>query len=116
MGNNEAKSWRTIRGGQPLSEKRMDTYQRLMDAESRLDHRRRDRGLRETAMADALDAIEGGGDRIEPEDDLYLRTIHPVRQGPGRAHRAGRGVPRRDRDTPDRARSGSHHVTGASGA
>lgn len=75
MGNNEAKSWRTIRGGQPLSEKRMDTYQRLMDAESRLDHRRRDRGLRETAMADALDAIEGGGDRIEPEDDLYLRTI-----------------------------------------
>jgi hypothetical protein len=75
MGNNDATSWRTIRGGRPLSETRMDTYQRLMDAESRLDHRRRDRGLRETAMADALDAIEGGGDRVVPEDDLYLRTI-----------------------------------------
>lgn len=75
MGSNEAKSWRTIRGGRPLSEKRMDTYQRLMDAESRLDHVRRRRAVRETAMADALDALEGGGDRIEPEDDLYLRTI-----------------------------------------
>lgn len=75
MGSNDAKSWRTIRGDRPLSEKRMDTYQRLMDAEGRLDDVRRRRGLPETAMADALDTIEGGGDQIEPEDDLYLRTI-----------------------------------------
>jgi hypothetical protein len=75
MGSDDAKSWRTVRGGRPLTEKRMDTYQRLTDAEGRLDDIRRRRGLRETAMADALDAIEGGGDQIEPEDDLYLRTI-----------------------------------------
>ena len=75
MGSNDAKSWRTVRGGRPLSEKRMDTYQRLTDAESLLDHVRRRRAVRETAMADALDAIEGGGDQIQPEDDLYLRTI-----------------------------------------
>jgi hypothetical protein len=75
MGSNDAKSRRTVRGGRPLTEKRMDTYQRLMDAEGRLEHMRRRRGLRETAMADALDAIEGGGEQIEPEDDLYLRTI-----------------------------------------
>jgi hypothetical protein len=75
MGSNEAESWRTVRGGRPLSEERMDTYQRLMNAESRLDHVRKRRAVRETAMADTLDAIEGGGDRIEPEDDLYLRTI-----------------------------------------
>lgn len=75
MGSKDANNWRTVRGGRPLSEKRMDTYQRLMDAESRLDRIRQRRGLGETAMADALDAIEGGGDQIEPEDDLYLRTI-----------------------------------------
>ncbi|HTU85935.1 MAG TPA: hypothetical protein VMF57_10200 [Solirubrobacteraceae bacterium] len=75
MGSSDAKSWRTVRGGRPLSEKRMNTYQRLTDAEGRLDAMRRRRGLRDTAMADALDAIEGGGDQIEPEDDLYLRTI-----------------------------------------
>ena len=75
MGSSDAKNWRTVRGGRPLSEKRMDTYQRLTDAEVRLDHVRRRRGRRETAMADALDAVEGGGDQIEPEDDLYLQTI-----------------------------------------
>jgi hypothetical protein len=75
MGSNEPKSWRTVRGGRPLSEKRMDTYQRLMDAGNRLEHVRRRRAVRETAMADVLDAIESGGDQIEPEDDLYLRTI-----------------------------------------
>lgn len=59
----------------PLREQRMNTYGRLMDAEARLDDRRRQRGLPETAIADVLDAIEGGGARIEPEDDLYLRTV-----------------------------------------
>jgi hypothetical protein len=39
------------------------------------DQMRRRRGLRETAIADALDAVEGGEDQIEPEDDLYLGTI-----------------------------------------
>ena len=75
MGSNDAKSWRTVRGGRPLSERRMDTYQRLMDAESLLDDVRRRRAVPETAMADALDAIEGAGDQIQPEDDLYLRTV-----------------------------------------
>jgi hypothetical protein len=53
----------------------MDTYQRLMDAEVRLDHVRRRRCLPETAVAEALDAIEGEGPTIEPQDDLYLETI-----------------------------------------
>ena len=75
MGSSDAKDWRAVRGGRPLSEKRMDTYRRLGEAEDRLDHIRRRRRLRDTAMADALDAVEGGGDQIEPEDDLYLWTI-----------------------------------------
>ncbi len=75
MGSNSEKSWRSIRGRGALSEQRMDTYQRLMDAEVRLDEVRRRRGLSETAIADALDAIEGDGSVIEPQDDLYLATI-----------------------------------------
>lgn len=75
MGSDNAQSWRAVRGGRPLNERRMDTYQRLMEAETRLEGMRRRRRLRETAMADALDATEGGGDQLAPEDDLYLRTI-----------------------------------------
>ena len=84
MGSNGEKSSGAIGGrrpligsrlAHPLKEERVSTYWRLMHAESRLDVVRERRGLPETAIADALDAIEGGGDRIEPEDDLYLRTI-----------------------------------------
>lgn len=64
-----------VRGGGPLREQRIDTYKRLMDAEVLLDDMREDRGLPETLMADVLDSIEGGGPRIEPQEDLYLRTL-----------------------------------------
>ncbi len=75
MGNEQPSGRRAIRERRALREKRMDTYRRLMDAEARLDEVRRHRGLPETAIADALDAVEGGGPRIEPEDDLYLATV-----------------------------------------
>lgn len=75
MAGNRAKSRRALSGRRPLREKRMDTYQRLMDAEVRLDDVRQRRGLPEAAIADALDAIEGEGPLIEPVDDLYLETI-----------------------------------------
>lgn len=63
------------RSKDPLRRQRMSTYGRLMNAEARLDRRRERCGLPETAIADMLDTIEGGGPRIEPEDDLYLRTV-----------------------------------------
>lgn len=62
-------------GRRALRERRVETYQRLMEAEERLDHVRRRHGLPESAIADALDAIEGDGPRLEPEDDLYLSTL-----------------------------------------
>jgi hypothetical protein len=63
------------RHANPLREERVSTYRRLMDAEARLDGIRQRHGIPETVIADVLDAIEGGGDRIEPTDDLYLRTV-----------------------------------------
>lgn len=84
MGSNGAESSGAIGGRRPLietpqrkplKEERVNTYRRLMDAEARLDDMRERRGLPETAIADMLDAIEGDGPRIEPKDDLYLRTV-----------------------------------------
>jgi hypothetical protein len=53
----------------------MNTYKRLMEAEVLLDEIRGRRGLPESLIADVLDRIEGGGNRIEPQDDLFLRTV-----------------------------------------
>lgn len=75
MGSDGASNWRAIRGDRALSERRMDTYQRLMEAEARLDEVRRRRGLAETVIADLLDELEGAEPSLEPQDDLYLATI-----------------------------------------
>ena len=53
----------------------MNTYKHLMDAEVLLDELRERRGLPESLIADVLDRIEGSGSRIEPHDDLFLRTV-----------------------------------------
>lgn len=74
MGSRRPQGWRAI-VGRPLNEKRMDTYQRVIDAEELLDGVRRRRGLPETAIADALDSVEGDSPAIEPVDDLYLETM-----------------------------------------
>jgi hypothetical protein len=58
-----------------LRRERIDTYRRLMDAETRLDAVRERRGLDPSAIGDALDAIEGDQPAIDIEDDLYLRVV-----------------------------------------
>lgn len=72
---NRSQDWRTIRASRPVNEERVATYRRVMDAEARLDEVRKRRGLPETAISDALDAIEGDGDTIEAVEDLCLRTL-----------------------------------------
>lgn len=58
-----------------LRRERMNTYRRVMDAEARLDAVRERRGLDPSAIATALDAIEGDEPAIKIEDDLYLRVV-----------------------------------------
>jgi len=62
-------------GRHQLRRERMSTYRRVMDAETRLDAVRERRGVDPSAIADALDAIEGDEPGIKVEDDLYLRVV-----------------------------------------
>jgi hypothetical protein len=70
----DATGWRAIRS-KPLNERRMDTYDRLTEAEVQLEDVRRSRGVPEGTIADVLDRIEAAGSGVETEDDLYLRTV-----------------------------------------
>ena len=68
------KNWREIREQRPLSEQRVAMYRRLMDAEDRLEPVRRRRVVSETALGDALEAIESAADG-GPDDDVYLDAL-----------------------------------------
>jgi hypothetical protein len=70
-----ARTWREIRRQKPLSEARVDTYRRLMDAETRLDEVRRRRGVGEEAVAAALEINEPDSPDAEPEEEAYLATL-----------------------------------------
>jgi hypothetical protein len=67
---NQNKNWREIRRELPLNETQMAIYKRLMDAETRLDDIRRRRGVRDTALGDALEQSEDGG-----VQEIYLSTL-----------------------------------------
>jgi hypothetical protein len=75
MDHETPQSWRTIRRERPLNDKTMATYERLMDAEVRLDEVRRRRGVSDTALGDALEASESGDVRADREEYVYLSTL-----------------------------------------
>lgn len=75
MGERSGKSWRTLRAERPLNGARVATYERLMEAEQRLDAVRRRRGLPETALADILDECEAEPERPPGERELYLAVL-----------------------------------------
>lgn len=71
MADQNTKNWRTIRGQSSLNESRVATYARLMEAEQRLAHVSRRRGVSEAAIADTLELK----DADEHQDDVYLSTL-----------------------------------------
>jgi transcriptional regulator with XRE-family HTH domain len=75
VANQNAKSWRAIRGQRPLNEGRVAGYRRLMEAELRLAEVRRRRGVSQATIADALDVSQPNISRVEQEDDVYLSTL-----------------------------------------
>lgn len=67
-------SWREIRRARPLNQRRLAMYDRLMEAEARLDDVHRRRGVSDTALGDALEiseAEEGAGG----EATVYLSAL-----------------------------------------
>lgn len=75
MPSKYTKSWEAVRGEQPLDEQRVATYERLMEAEERIAVARCRRGESRAAIAEALAASELTSLEVEPEDNLYLRTL-----------------------------------------
>lgn len=63
-------SWRTLRCQIPVNVKRLRIYDRLMDAEARLDPVRRRVGVSDTALGDALETAE-----TDNEEDIYLAAL-----------------------------------------
>jgi hypothetical protein len=73
MADERPKNWRSIPGATPLNDARGITYQRIMEAEERLDARRERLGLREEVIVDILDEFER--ETGEPVENLYLATL-----------------------------------------
>ncbi len=75
MAAKELKSWDEIRGDRPLNERRVATYERLMDAEELIAHARYEHGVSDETILDALCVSEPQGVRFEDEDELYLTVL-----------------------------------------
>jgi hypothetical protein len=63
-------SWRTIRAQIPVNVALEAIYDRLMDAEERLEPRRLHRDVSDTTLGDALETAEA-----ENEEDVYIATL-----------------------------------------
>ena len=68
-------SWREIRRQRALNERRMEMYDRLMDAEARLEDIRGRRGVSDTALGDALEIAEAGDGQAGSEAGVYVSAL-----------------------------------------
>jgi hypothetical protein len=69
------RSWQTVRGRKSLNDKRVATYERLMDAQERIAEARYRRGESQATIENALAVSELSDSEVELEEDLYLRTL-----------------------------------------
>jgi hypothetical protein len=69
------KSWEEIRGDTPLNERRVATYERLMDAEELIAHARYEHGVSDETILGALCVSEPQGARFDDEHELYLTVL-----------------------------------------
>ncbi|HET8980869.1 MAG TPA: hypothetical protein VFN87_22140 [Solirubrobacteraceae bacterium] len=67
-------SWREVRRARPLNERRMAMYDRLMEAEARLEDVRRRRGVSDTALGDAIESSEAE-EAASGEGTVYLSAL-----------------------------------------
>jgi hypothetical protein len=68
------KRWHEVRGQQPLNERRVAAYERLMQAEEQITQERLRNGASEAEIARALEISEAGLSEIE-DDDLYVTVL-----------------------------------------
>ncbi len=75
MAGRRTRSWEEVRRTQPLNERRVSTYVRLMDAEELVAGARYEHGVSDDAIMAALAASEPESVSFEDEDELYLVTL-----------------------------------------
>lgn len=75
MASKFTKDWEIVRGQKLLNDKRVATYERLMDAEEQIAHARSRRGESQAKIDEALAVSELDGSEVESEEDLYLGTL-----------------------------------------
>jgi hypothetical protein len=68
------RNWEAVRAERPLNERRVATYERLMDAEERIAQARH-RHASDAAIDQAVTAGEPTADEIAQGDDLYLGSL-----------------------------------------
>ena len=69
------KSWETVRAENPVNEKRVATYARLMQAQERIAHARYRRGVSDQKVQAAMEASAVEDSEAALEEDLYLRML-----------------------------------------
>lgn len=69
------KSWRQIRSELALNEARVETYRRVMEAQSQIGERLMGRGVTEEQIDRALAAAHPDAPADEPEEEVYLSSL-----------------------------------------
>jgi adenosyl cobinamide kinase/adenosyl cobinamide phosphate guanylyltransferase len=69
------RDWEDIRRENPVNERRVQTYRRLMEACERISETRNRRGTSWTAIEEALVRSELTDAEVNDEPDLYLTTL-----------------------------------------
>ena len=75
MASRFTRNWEIVRGQGSVSDQRVATYVRLMDAQERIARARSRRGVSDAAIDQAFDGSELISADGEPEDDLYLGSL-----------------------------------------
>lgn len=70
-----AERWEDIRRADPVNERRVAAYQRLLEAGERISQARNRRGVSWATIEEALAASELGDSEVSVEPDLYLTTL-----------------------------------------
>ncbi|MDQ6776004.1 MAG: hypothetical protein M3071_07250 [Actinomycetota bacterium] len=75
MPDKSTKSWESIRSENPVNEKSVAAYKRVMDAEQLIADARYRRGVSHVAITDALAVSEPENLDIERECDLFVSIV-----------------------------------------
>jgi hypothetical protein len=75
LASRSTKSWKTVRGESALNERRVATYERLLESEERIAQACYRRGASDDHVQEALAASERDDAETQLEEGLYMCTL-----------------------------------------